>query len=197
MKSLRSISSCFLLLVASTVLAQSPPRPGGAPPEGDRGGPPPDRFPVALALRALDEKASLLLEQGKTDAALGEMKRAFELDVPKTGPAYEMKAQLIGRFAITLAEAGRKKDAVETIQKLLAEAPSGSVAEAAAWLDAGSVYRKAGMPEEALRAYDRSLELSKRLAKAGPSEGARRPPGERHGPPPEPPGPPPGSDRRN
>ena len=175
-----------LLLAAGPGAAQGAPRPGGAP-AGGPDGPPPDRFPLALAMRAIDEKASLLLEQGRTDAALAEMKRAFALDVPKDGPAYEMKAQLIGRFAVTLAEAGRKKDAVETIQKLLAEAPTGSVAEANAWLDAGSVYRKAGMPEEALKAFDRSLELAQKLAKTRP-EGdrpPRRPPqGERRGPPP-------------
>ncbi len=175
-----------LLLAAGPGAAQGAPRPGGAP-AGGPDGPPPDRFPLALAMRAIDEKASLLLEQGKTDAALAEMKRAFALDVPKDGPAYEMKAQLIGRFAVTLAEAGRKKDAVETIQKLLAEAPAGSVAEANAWLDAGSVYRKAGMPEEALKAFDRSLELAQKLAKIRPAgdRPPRRPPqGERRGPPP-------------
>jgi tetratricopeptide (TPR) repeat protein len=135
------------------------------------------------------------LEQGKTDAALVEMKRAFDLDVPKVGPAYEMKAQLIGRFAITLAEAGRKKDSVDTIRKLVAEAPAGSVAEANAWLDAGSVYRKAGMPEEALKAFERSLELSQKLTK---TRGRERwplslPPGERRVPPP--PRPPEGAPR--
>ena len=153
---------------------QGPPPHGGAPPEGNRSGPGPDRFPMALALRALDEKATLLLEQGKTDAALVEMKRAFDVDIPRDHPAYELKAQGIGRFAITLTNVGRKKEAVETIQRLLAEVPPGSVAEAAAWLDAGTVYKQSGMPEEALKAFDRSIELAQKLAKTrGP---AGRPP---------------------
>ena len=155
---------------------QGPPARGGAP-DGDRPGPPPDRFPMALALRALDEKATLLLEQGKTDAALVELKRAFEFDVPKDHPAYELKAQSIGRLAITLTNVGRKKEAVETIQRLLAEVPPGSVAEAAAWLDAGTVYKQSGMPDEALKAFDRSIELAQKLAKTrGPAGRPPQPP---------------------
>ncbi len=155
---------------------QGPP-PHGGPPEGDRSGPPPDRFPMALALRALDEKASLLIEQGKTDAALVELKRAFDVDIPKDHPAYELKAQVVGRFAITLTNVGRKKEAVETIQRLLAEVPPGSVSEAAAWLDAGTVYKQSGMPEEALKAFDRSIELAQKLAKTrGPAGRPPQPP---------------------
>ena len=163
---------------AQGIPLQGPPPHGGSP-EGDRPGTPPDRFPMALALRALDEKASLLLEQGKTDAALVEMKRAFDVDVPKDHPAYESKAHLIGRFAITLTNVGRRKEAVETIQRLLAEVPSGSVTEAAAWLDAGTVYRQAGIPDEALKAFDRAIELAQKLTKT------RGPAGR---PPPQPPG---------
>ena len=163
------------LVLSGPALAQGTPHggPPGPPPDGERPEPP-DRFPTALQLRALDEKASLLLEQGKTDAALVEMKRAFDVVVPKDHPAFELKAQVIGRFAATLAEAGKKKEAVETMQRLLAEVPPGSVAEAAAWLDAGTVYRRCGMPEEALKAFDRAIELAQKLAKArGP---AGRPP---------------------
>lgn len=164
------------LAFSAPALGQGPPQgmPPGPPSDGERPGPPPDRFPMALTLRALDEKASLLLEQGKTDAALVEMKRAFDVAIPKDHPAYEIKAQVIGRFAITLTNAGRKKEGVETIQRLLAEVPAGSVAEAAAWLDAGTVYRQSGMPEEALKAFERSIELAQKLAKTrGP---AGRPP---------------------
>jgi tetratricopeptide (TPR) repeat protein len=132
---------------------------------------------MALALRALDEKATLLLEQGKTDAALVELKRTFDIDIPRDHPAYELKAQGIGRFAITLTNVGRKKEAVETIQHLLAEVPPGSVAEAAAWLDAGTVYKQSGMPEEALKAFDRSIELAQKLAKTrGPAGRPPQPP---------------------
>jgi tetratricopeptide (TPR) repeat protein len=132
---------------------------------------------MALALRALDEKATLLLDQGKTDAALVEMKRAFDIDIPRDHPAYEMKAQGIGRFAIILTNVGRKKEAIETIQRLLAEVPPGSVAEAAAWLDAGTVYKQSGMPDEALKAFDRSIELAQKLAKTrGPAGRPPQPP---------------------
>ena len=172
------VATAFLALPASaqTLPSQGPP-PHGGPPESDRSGPPPDRFPMALVLRALDEKASLLLEQGKTDAALTEMRRAFDVDVPKDHPAYELKARSIGRFAITLTNVGRKKEAVETIQRLLAEVPPGSVAEAAGWLDAGTVYKQSGMPEEALKAFDRSIELAQKLAKTrGPAGRPPQPP---------------------
>ena len=170
------VAACLLL--SGTAFAQGAPRggPPGPPPDGERPEPP-DRFPMALQLRALDEKASLLLEQGKTDAALVEMRRAFDVAVPKDHPAYELKAQVIGRFAATLAEAGRKKEAVETMQRLLADVPPGSVAEAAAWLDAGTVYRQCGMPDEALKAFDRSIELAQKLAKTrGPAGRPPQPP---------------------
>ncbi len=172
------VAAAFLApaVSAQTLPPQGPP-PHGGPPEGDRSGPPPDRFPMALALRALDEKATLLLEQGKTDAALVELKRTFDIDIPRDHPAYELKAQGIGRFAITLTNVGRKKEAVETIQRLLAEVPPGSVAEAAAWLDAGTVYKQSGMPEEALKAFDRSIELAQKLAKTrGPAGRPPQPP---------------------
>ena len=163
--------------VSAQTLPPQGPRPQGGPSDGDRSGPPPDRFPMALVLRALDEKASLLLDQGKTDAALAEMRRALDVDIPKDHPAYEMKAQVVGRFAITLTNVGRKKEAVETIQRLLAEVPPGSVAEAAAWLDAGTVYKQSGAPEEALKAFDRSIELAQKLAKTrGPAGRPPQPP---------------------
>jgi tetratricopeptide (TPR) repeat protein len=168
-----SLAACLVL--SWPALGQGSPHggPPGPPPDGGRPEPP-DRFPMALALRALDEKATILLEQGKTDAALVELKRAFDVDVPKDHPAYELKAQGIGRLAITLTNVGRKKEAIETIQRLLADVPPGSVAEAAAWLDAGTVYKQSGMPEEALKAFDRSIELAQKLAKTrGP---AGRPP---------------------
>ena len=180
------------LALSSSVLGQAPPQgmPPGPPVDGERPGPPLDRFPMALTLRALDEKASLLLEQGKTDAALVEMKRAFDVALPKDHPAYELKARVIGRFAITLTNVGRKKEAVETMQRLLADVPAGSVAEAAAWLDAGTVYRQSGMTEEALNAFDRSIELAQKLAKTrGPAgRPPHQPPGGR---PPRPQGQPP------
>lgn len=169
---LAAAAACLVL--SGSALGQGSPH-GGPPGPPDGGRPePPDRFPMALALRALDEKATILLEQGKTDAALVELKRTFDFDVPKDHPAYELKAQGIGRFAITLTNVGRKKEAIETIQRLLADVPPGSVAEAAAWLDAGTVYKQSGMPEEALKAFDRSIELAQKLAKTrGP---AGRPP---------------------
>jgi tetratricopeptide (TPR) repeat protein len=78
-----------------------------------------------------------------------------------------MKVRVIGRLAKAYAEAGKKGDALDTVKKLLAEVPTGTPAEAAAWLEAGGVYRKVGMSEEALKAFDRSIELSKKLAKSG------------------------------
>lgn len=153
---------CVLLavLIAAGAL---PARAQEPPPRTDA-----DRFFfLTLAMRASDEKAGLLLEQGKTDAAIEELRRIVAVDVPKDSPPYDLKVRLIGRLAITLTNVGRPKEAVETIQKLLAEVPAGSPAEASAWLDAGVVYRQAGMPEEALKAFDRAIELSQKLAESG------------------------------
>lgn len=147
-------------------------------------------FLYANMLRAIDGKATLLLEQGKTDAALKELERAGTIEVPRESPAYEAKVHMIGRLAMTYSHAGRKKEALDTVQRLLAEVPAGSVAEASAWLDAGEVYRQLSMNDEALKAFDRAIELSEKLARSprGPAGRPGPPPGGRPmGPPPNPP----------
>lgn len=182
------------ILLAAPLVAQQPPgpRPGGpGGPDGPQGferrpqGPPPERdraFLYGQAMRALDEKASILIEQNRPDLAIEELKKVFTFDVPREHPVFEAKAHLIGRLATTYAITGRKKEAVETIQKLIAEVPPGSVAEATAWLEAGTVYKQAGMPDEALKAFDRAIELSQKLAKAPPRGPAGRPPMPPNGP---------------
>ena len=129
--------------------------------EGDR------CFYAAQELHALDAKVSLLVQMGRTDAALEELARVEAVEVPKSHPVYEVKAHLIGRFAVTLAEAGTKKPALETLQRLLADIPPGSPAEASAWLDAGTVYKTLSMPDEALKAFDKAIELAQKLARSG------------------------------
>ena len=175
-----------LLLASATLLglrletaAQQPAQ--GAPPRA--GGPEapapfPDRgFLLAQVIRAYGEKAALLFDQGKPEAAIEELRKGAAVDVPKDHPAYELKVQLMGRLAVALADTGRTKESVEAVQKLLADVPPGSVAEAQAWLDAGVVYRRAGMPDEALKALDRSIELSQKLAKTrGPAGRSPIPP---------------------
>ncbi len=176
---------CAFLL--STLAAGSAPAQQGVP-QGQGG---PDRgYLYGQILRAIDEKASMLIEQGKGEAAAEEMKRASTLDVPKDHPVFEMKIHLLGRLAITYTNLGRKQDALDTIRKVLADVPPGTVAEANAWLDAGTVYRQSGQPEEALKAFDRAIELSQKLALTAPPAGPRRgmPPNQpgarRAGPPP-------------
>jgi tetratricopeptide (TPR) repeat protein len=164
------------LLAVSPLAAQPEPgfRPEGPPP-GQRG------FLYAHMARAIDEKVDLLMEQGKTDAAIEELKRAFGMEIPKEHPAYEAKAHLIARLAVTYAKAGKKKEAVETIERLLADVPAGTVAEASAWVDAGAVYKSVGMADEALKAFDKAIALSEKLAKAprGPAGRPMPPPGGR------------------
>jgi tetratricopeptide (TPR) repeat protein len=126
-------------------------------------------------LRAIEEKSDVLLEEGKTDAAVETLQKVFAVDVPKWHPAFEMKTHLVGKLAVTYAKAGRKKEAVETVQKLLAEVPPDTPAEAAALVDAGAVYRQAGMNDEALKAFDRAIALAEKLAKAAPRGPAGRP----------------------
>jgi len=126
-------------------------------------------------MRALEEKSDILLEQGKADAAAEVLQKAYGIDVPKEHPAYEMKAHLLGKLAAVYVSHGKKKEAVETIQKLLADVPPDSVAEASALVDAGAVYRQAGMADEALKAFDRAIALSEKLAKAPPRGPAGRP----------------------
>ena len=176
-----ALAALLACLGAAPLNAQAPPpRDDRGGPEGRRpdGPPPNDRaFLYGQAMRAIDEKTSILLEQGKTDLAIDELKKVYGFDVPPRHPIYEAKAHLIGRLAITYAGAGKKKEAVETIQRLLSDVPAGTVAEATAWVEAGSVYKQLGMSDEALKAFDRAIDLSQKLAASG------RPPA-RPGPPP-------------
>jgi tetratricopeptide (TPR) repeat protein len=129
-------------------------------------------------MQAIQGKVDLLLEMGKIGEATEELKKVLALDIPKDSPGYEVKSHLVGRLAMAYADAGRRAEALETVKKLLADAPRGTPAEATAWLEAGSVYKKLKMPDEALKAFDKAIELSKKLAATG-----WKPPG-----PPGPPG---------
>ena len=161
------------LALSAPLAAQ--PMMGGPPGQGHHGrmagegdGPRGDRFfYVAQELHAVDAKVTLLLQLGRTDAAIEELSRVEAIEVPKDHPVYEVKAHLIGRLAATYAEAGKKKQALETLQRLQADIPAGSPAEAAAWLDAGTVYKQLSMPDEALKAFDKAIELSQKLARSG------------------------------
>jgi tetratricopeptide (TPR) repeat protein len=162
-------SACVAVLLLPASLAAQPRGPMEA------------AFLRAQVLRALDEKVQILLEQGKTDAAIEELRRVYSVDLPKDHPAYEMKVRLIGRLAGVYAGTGKKQEALETLKGLLAELPPGTPAEAAAWLDAGAAYRALGMSDEAIKAFDRAIELSENLARAGgrplPPRPGGRPPG--------------------
>lgn len=137
--------------------------------QGNPPGPPPNdaSFFQAMAMRALSEKVDLLLNQKKTDAAIVELRRVYTFEVPKGQPSFEMKVRLIGRLAEIYAAAGKKPEALEAVKGMLADVMAGTPAEAAAWLEAGSVYRAVGMPDEALKAFDRAIDLSNRLAQTG------------------------------
>ena len=124
-------------LTATLLFAQEGP-PG--PPFQDAS------FFQALAMRALNEKVDLLLDQKKTDAAIQELRRVYTFDVPKGQPSFEMKVRLIGRLAELYAATGKKPEALEAVKGMLADVVAGTPAEAAAWLEAGTVYRAAGMP---------------------------------------------------
>jgi tetratricopeptide (TPR) repeat protein len=165
-----------------------PPPRRGAPGEGMPQMPDPSGFFQAQAMRAIDEKGSLLLEMGKTAEAIQALQEVYTLDVSTQSPMYELKVHVIGSLAKAYLAAGQKSQALETMRKLLSEVPAGSPSEAAAWLEAGGVYKKAGMPEDALKAFDRSIELSKKLAASGwappfPLGGPRNPHSGPGGPP--------------
>ena len=191
---IRTLSIALLLVTcaAATISAQ-----------GNIPGPPPldASFFQGQAMRALSEKVDLLLDQKKTDLAVQELRRVYTFDVAKMQPSYEMKVRLIGRLAELYAATGKKTEALDTVKGMLADVSSGTPAEAAACLEAGTVYRALGMPDEALKAFDRAIELSNTLAKSGwrpprrdrePREGAPQR-GPREGPPGDrPPEPPPG-----
>ena len=163
----------------------------------NRPGPPPQdaSFFRGQAMRALNEKVDLLLEQRKTDLAIQELRRVYGFEVAKTQPSYEMKVRLVGRLAELYAATGKRAEALETVKGMLADVTAGTPAEAAAWLEAGTVYRAVAMPDEALKAFDRAIELSDRLAQSG-WQPPRREDGRdrREGPPGrQPPGEPPGA----
>jgi tetratricopeptide (TPR) repeat protein len=115
-------------------------------------------------MRGLEQKAGLLVDQGKFSEAAEVLKEVYSYDVPKDSPFYELKVRMVGHLAKTYAAAGRKAEALDTVKKMLADVPAGGPPEAAAWLEAGAVYKKLGMTQEALDAFDRSIEMSKKLA---------------------------------
>jgi tetratricopeptide (TPR) repeat protein len=181
---LHALAALTLLPAALAAQPAPAPMPGGGP---GPGGPPPGAAPrarrgpggpgdpvffLAQEIRALDEKVSLLVEVGKPDAAIAAAKGAEAIDIPKGHPAYELKVHLLARTAQIYADTGRKKEALEALAKIGADVPKDGPAEAAYLLDAGRVYRKLKMSDEALKAFDRVIELSDKLAKEG-----RRPDG--------------------
>ncbi len=153
-----SVALLVVTFAASALSAQE--NPPGPPPQDAS-------FFQAQAMRALNEKVDLLLDQKKTDLAIQELRRVYTFDVPRTQPAFEVKVRLVGRLAELYVATGRKAEALETVKGMLAEVAPGTPAEAAAWLEAGTVYRATGMPDEALKAFDRAIELSNRLAQSG------------------------------
>lgn len=183
---IKAIPTLVALLVPLLLAAQErPPRPSGA---GNSSGPrregllPLPRNDAIYfkmqTLHAIEGKVDILLEMGKITEAVEELKKVLVIDIPKDGPGYEVKSHLIGRLAKVYADAGRRAEALETVKKLLADAPMGTPAEATAWLEAGSIYKRLGMPEEALKAFDKAIDLSKKLAQTGwKPQGPPGPPG--------------------
>ena len=180
---IRTLLIALLLVTPAAAPLRAQENPPGPPPQDAA-------FFQGQAMRALAEKVDLLLDQKKTDLAVQELRRVYTFDVAKLQPSYEMKVRLIGRLAELYAATGKKTEALDTIKGMLADVVSGTPAEAAAWLVAGTVYRALAMPDEALKAFDRAIELSNTLAKSGwrpprpdggrgPREGAsgHRPPG--------------------
>lgn len=163
-----ALFSVPLLIASLALIAQGPP------PGGDRG--PDQGFLYVQMMRAIEGKADLLIEQGRGEAAIEELKKVQGIDVSKDSPPYEIKVHMLGKLAITLTNYDRRKEAVETIQKLLAEVPPGTPAEATAWLNAGTVYRQSGMPDEALKAFDRAIDLSQKLVRSPGPTGRPNPP---------------------
>jgi tetratricopeptide (TPR) repeat protein len=134
------------------------------------------RFFNGMALMALDEKASMLAEAGRSAEAIAELQKVFTYDLPKDHPVYEVRVRLVGKLARLLASTGRKDDAVKTIQDLLADVAAKTPSEAAAWFEAGKTYREVGKTDEALKAFDKAIALSDELSKLrwepGPAPGA-------------------------
>jgi tetratricopeptide (TPR) repeat protein len=149
---------CVVALLALPLVAA-----GQEPPPGHVDAP----FFAGQAMRALDEEADLLIQTGKVDDAIEALRHVYEFEVPREHPIYELKAHLIGRLAALYARKGAKDKALDTLKELLADVPPGTPAEAAAWLDAGTTYRALGMTDEALKAFNRAVELSTKLAKTG------------------------------
>lgn len=185
---MRLYALAALALLPPALAAQPGPGPAGALPRSPDPRSGPDRvFFLAQQVRALDEKVSLLVETGKPDVAIAVAKKAETVDIPRDHPAYELKVHLLARTAQIYADTGRQKEALEALAKVGEDVPKDGPAEAAFLLDAGRVYRRLKMPEEALRAFDRVIELSERLSRQG-----RRldpGPGGRPGPPSNPPNP--------
>lgn len=110
---------------------EAPPQgkpPGGPPPHGAPGGgmppaPDPAGFFQAQAMRAMDEKGSLLLEMGKPAEAVLALKDVYTLDVSRESPMFELRVHVIGSLAKAYLASGQKAQAIDTLKKALAEVP--------------------------------------------------------------------------
>lgn len=164
------------MLLAQAAAPPSAPEPG-APPAGPPGPggmsrpPMEERFFHGMALMALDEKAGLLVEAGKPEAAIAELRRVYTYDLPKDHPVYEVRVRLVGKLARLLATSGQKDEAIKTVTDLLADVAKGTPSEAAAWFEAGKSYRQLGMTDDALKAFDRAIALSDELSKQSMEHG--------------------------
>jgi tetratricopeptide (TPR) repeat protein len=165
---MRRAALAALAFLPSALAAQPGPPPAGSLPRSPDGRSFPDRvFYLAQQIRAMDEKVSLLVEAGKPDVAITVAGKAEAVDVPPDHPAYDLKIHLLARAAQIYADTGHRKEALEVLSKVGADVPKGGPAEAAFLLDAGRVYRRLNMPEEALKAFDRVIELSEELSRMG------------------------------
>jgi tetratricopeptide (TPR) repeat protein len=140
---------------------QQPPAREGQPPRLDA------VYFASQTLKGLQEKADLLQETGKKTEAIETLKEAWSVEIPNDSPAYEHKVHVLGNLAKAYAEMNRKSEALETLKRIQESLLPGSPSEAMAWLQAGEVYKKLAMPEEALAAFDKSIALSKKLAETG------------------------------
>lgn len=110
------------------------------------------------AARAMSNKAAVLIDQGRLEAAA----RVLDQAAPLTAPGQPAFAALLNNRGILLTRQGAYAEAENVLrQALAASAPSDAPQQATALFAMGSLMRAAGTPQKAIPFFEQALEADR------------------------------------
>ena len=115
---------------------------------------------------ALREKAKLYYKNGKKEKALGELKRIIDVEFPEgteDREEYTVKFYAYVNAGKIYLELGQAKEAKDLLEEGVEKAPDVSEWTYDLYMTLGKVYEKLGMDKKAMKAFDKAMEISKKL----------------------------------